>query len=879
MNCRFFTRIFPVLLLIQAGLSQVILHEEIQTLVPGEAPAFTAAVSELTDLSGARLLLKYRHPGESQYQELPLQNIQDNLFELTLPAGSGSSGGLEYYLLLYLPDGSEFTYPLQNAEQDPIVVDASHVETPGLDAYFIVPEPGAMIEAEEAMILFSFFGMPDVDPTGIRLLINGIDVTSQAEIRSNHLVYAPDRLSSGTQNIEIQLPGTARPIQWSFTARGEDMPVSYLDRSRHSGNLSADVTSSAVDDEDATVGNLYVNHKMDMDAVKVRTRLRFSSLENADKQPRNRYLVDVRFPYGHVKFGDVHPAINPFAMKGNRLRGLELAMDFKAVNFTFASGSLARAVNGYPQSGSMFIPETGLQNILAHEDSLNLIFDRRNYTFKRDITALNVGFGRATHFQWNFNFVKAKDDVNSVKTALAGARIELPEDLADLVSNDGKEYLDEQIDDGITTYSTTFRNLQEHAEDIFDDGRDITLNLLKDDWAGARPNDNIVIGTDFILNFHDRRIRYRSGVSFSMLNRNIWEPLLSEELLEEQLDEDITLPFDPEDYENIFYMSLNQVPLVPIDVSSDASGFEKVAKMPSLAYNSELSLRYFGHVLEFKFRQVGPEFNSLANPFLQKNIRERIIADRMKFLQNRLYLVLKYIHTDDDINLSHETVTESNRFAVNAAYYPGVDLPTINLGFQIEGREAGAAENMQGDSLGVANQEDSHSTVFSLSITDSFDFYGSQHLSFNYFKADKTDLLPDDVLENELYFSPESHSQNLSLIIRTVMNALWESRFVMNYAYYNYGLESTYASQSLNLIQYTVYRSIPDVNAVVHAGLGNSVGNGNASFAQFSLRLGGIWQIRPDLKLVSEYEFRNKSVTDGDSYANSFFNARLSYQF
>ena len=61
--------------------------------------------------------------------------------------------------------------------------------------------------------------------------------------------------------------------------------------------------------------------------------------------------------------------------------------------------------------------------------------------------------------------------------------------------------------------------------------------------------------------------------------------------------EDLQLPdnINFSDFDDIFKFSFNQVPLLPIDISSGKIGLEQILTMPLLAYNFDLSLKYISH--------------------------------------------------------------------------------------------------------------------------------------------------------------------------------------------------------------------------------------------------------------------------------------------
>jgi len=101
---------------------------------------------------------------------------------------------------------------------------------------------------------------------------------------------------------------------------------------------------------------------------------------------------------------------------------------------------------------------------------------------------------------------------------------------------------------------------------------------------------------------------------------------------------------------------------------------------------------------------------------------------------------------------------------------------------------------------------------------------------------------------------------------------------MINYSYYNFGLGDYYSSQTLNLFDVRLIRNLPDLKAKLTGGLNYSRGRGSAGYDQINFALGGQWNIRPELLLSTEFEFRTKS-TDEEDFNNTFFFAKLIYNF
>ena len=89
-------------------------------------------------------------------------------------------------------------------------------------------------------------------------------------------------------------------------------------------------------------------------------------------------------------------------------------------------------------------------------------------------------------------------------------------------------------------------------------------------------------------------------------------------------------------------------------------------------------IKVLNNQIRFGIKQVGQSFNTLGNPYLQKDMREKYISDRLRILENRMFLAFKYSIITNGIS-EISVLDKSNKFDVNISYYPGLDLPSFNI--------------------------------------------------------------------------------------------------------------------------------------------------------------------------------------------------------
>ena len=457
--------------------------------------------------------------------------------------------------------------------------------------------------------------------------------------------------------------------------------------------------------------------------------------------------------------------------------------------------------------------------------------------------------------------------------------------------------LQEVIDD--------FAENSDYSGQIFNDSYyfGYEYETLLEGWNGSKPKDNIVIVTDFLHTLDNGKLRINYGLGFTMLNQNIWNPSLTYENLdklgateEEFTDCNVDLsicevdnewvdsmgndvydegePFvdadnnnvwtddedglfngveipdfvnDLEDFEDIFQTGISQVPIIPIDIE-DGIKFKDFLTLPSAALFFDVSHKYFGHRINWGFRQIGPEYNTLGNPYLQTNIREQYFSDRTYFLDNKLNVLFKWKRTEDGISITEDN-GESNKYDLNLGFYPGANMPTYNIGIGIYNRDNGidplsdevpiidANNNGIVDSVQCTTEntalyqeilltcedlaidgtwteddyfyeevlstqlyqpEKTRTSQYSLSVNAPFEYIFRHNISFNIYVSEKKDLIQEAVNKtinqyinqnNNDYYSPSSKSQSYNLGIMTTYNKRIESLLGLNYTYYSYGYE------------------------------------------------------------------------------------------
>ena len=702
-----------------------------------------------------------------------------------------------------------------------------------------------------------------------------------------------------------------------------------------SGRINNSFSINEINSEKLEVNNLNIDYRVNFDFLKIRNKIKLSSLSSQYEQDKNRYVSSIKAPYIDLQLGDSYPYFNQFVLNGYRVRGLNLKIDSKFFDFHIVQGELARFIEGDPYDDALVI-----SNINTVVDSVEIIdndeityqydtsyvmdFSRDNYTFKRNIYGFDIGLGNPKNIFLNFHLMKAQDNIKTVSKIsnnMPNHLINFQEDYHYLINENNKNYFtsdttinDDCNHDETITHSILYNDLLDNLQLIF--GNNYSANLLSKNWIGNTPKDNLVVGSNIklVLDTEEKMV-FNFGASLSLLNQNTWEPVLSiadlDILFDDEEDgmimEDIELPTDINfsDYEDIFKFSFNQVPLLPIDISSRSIGLEQILTMPSLAYNIDFAFKYFSHNINLGIKQIGPEYYSLANPYLQQDIREQFINDKFRIFDNRLFINYGFKRTEDGIEIDKKSLSKTDRYDLGLNYYPGYDLPNYSLSFRFLDRDNGidsldvfTYEQYVGigedgaDDLGYMEVSDttnrrentaSFQTNFNISYNYNLNilnqYYGSHNFLLSLSQLDKKDLLfNQNISYDSLYFSPRSFNQTMVANIKSKWSDVWNTNISFNYNFYNYGNNDYYQEQFLRQIDFsTSYYKFKKIN-MIQLGANFSTANGYLNYYQISSNLNIRFELFKNLFFDLNYQYRYRNMVD-DLYRNQYFFIKTSYNF
>ena len=728
------------------------------------------------------------------------------------------------------------------------------------DVLIMSPEPNSEISGRDVLIAISTFGMRGINPDNIQLLLDGEDISDLAYMDEDMVTCLLDQLDPGLHQIQIFIGGGV-PKTWSFTTTLRQPTLKYSGRIRSSSSMDQ------IDDQTLNISQVMLDFKGSAyEWVKFKTNVKITTQEQALYQPRNVLGFEISLKdYATFNVGDSNPRLSHFTMNGKRIRGLNTNIKWNWFNLNFVQGEINRAIEGDLKDAYSYSIDTD------NEGTKFLSLSRNGYTFEQNVMAGRLALGSGEKFQWGFNFMKARDDTNSVTQVLDNAEIAYSSDATGSVSG---------LDSGVV-YTISELGTKAHY-------------LKGRNWAGDGPKDNIVVGTDLGISLFNKRLRLDGELAFSLTNNNIWGGPLTKAAMDTLIDNSIDnnlggkfdlnkIPIDPKDISNIFIINPNMAPLVPIDInalgdSATVDLMDAVLSMPSLAYRGRAVTNFYGNYLALEYSQVGPEFNSLANPYLVKNKREFSISDKLKLLQNRLMLTMGYKHQDDDILTTVENLKSQNTISLGINALPGPGLPTLNFTFRSIDRDNGIDELIPlTDSTFTDNRENTHTNNIMMNISHRFDLVWSHALSGTFVNVNKTDKFTDRDTTNFVDPSMSTNVMNFTLSTRYNFQLKTTLNLTINSSELSTG-PGERGNQDFLTTNFDAEYPFFNNQILGKAGLNYAQGSGLVDMSWIGFKSGIKWKIFDQFSVKIHGEYRSKK-SGGLKKNTVIARANLEYSF
>ena len=490
-----------------------------------------------------------------------------------------------------------------------------------------------------------------------------------------------------------------------------------------------------------------------------------------------------------------------------------------------------------------------------------------------------------------------------------------------------------QIKQEVWNIHVNYEDLESVLEYSFN-GQIDYVNYLENQWSGDYPEDNLVIGSNMKINFN--KVNINSSVGFSFYNQNIWDPIITQQELytdnyddcyynrsynqafndngyywddcilfdsnDEELDSDISEEYitklgesifdlpNPEDLENFFHMNSSLLPTLPFSniieksINNENITFRDFFESPEVAYNIDVRLSYPIHNINFGLRKVGISFKSLSNPYLQSDILEKYISNRMRFFNNKIFLLLSWKSIANGLT---EKSSESNidKYDISLSLYPHKKLPTITFNYGFYMKESGGIIPFE-DGSQIDNRLNTETNNFNIYVSYNFNLFNYNHnIGISFYESEKIDLIYDEIIAiNDDYLSPESQSNNYNLSLKNIFNDKWNTDIYISNSNFTFSKKNTEYFQEQDIQTYRIGFKYNNKRIIHEIGfwVDYSMGEGTSDYSQYGIKLFLELNVYKNLFMDIHLRNYNKNLyieSIKGSYDNSIAKINIAYKF
>jgi len=586
-------------------------------LVENVSLSIKANVKSLSAITQAILFYRNYLSSDFQQTEMTLDETSMTL-NGTIPASYVASPYVEVYVRITMRDGTSETYPSQagNGVENPVRFAVGQSQSQK-DILIISPEKNQRLSMDDLMISASMLYAPDfVDRKKTQLFFDGVNVTADAVISGDIIIYSPSKfpmnISGGVHSAKVVLQKTDGSeygsLEWSFFILS---PEGQMDAERltYNGRGQIELRNENISGSSTWYNRGDLNFGGNGYGIGIGGNLHLTSEEKSYRQPQDRYGLYANTSWLSLKLGDSYPAFSPLIMNGLRVRGISGKLSAAFFNLEAAYGQTIRKIEG--QYLDTVKTTTTTNYIKLDSLSPAFIFDSLRY--------INVNYGIYTR---NLFAIRPSFDF--------GSHAEL-----------GFTYLKSSDDAG-------------------------SIGI------GKNPNQNLVLGSDFSMNFDEHRINFLAEGAMGVVNQNTSAGNLTADSLDSisrsnagtQINKIIPLSTIEQ------FITINQY-LVPLDPT----------KLSSLAWNVYLSLNYFNTFAKVGYVYRGPDYNSFGQPYIRIDIRGLNVSLRPRFYSNQILLSIYYESLFDNLQKNKFTTTHYVSSNVAASYFPMIKVPSVTVGF------------------------------------------------------------------------------------------------------------------------------------------------------------------------------------------------------
>ena len=775
----------------RAQLSSAVTDVAADEAVTRTSVTVTAALRE--GHTATTLLLLYRPFGTREFRKTEM-DLRGSTASAVLPATVVVPPFVEYYLVLSDAAGRREAYP-RSTGGDPLTtppvqllrITVNSEETQ--QVLFLSPERDAILNSGELLVSISLLRADStVAQRATQIRLDDVNITSAAVFSGDLVVVVPEnigiRLSPGRHTVKVGLFNRKGQFQQSaelsFYIRGPGAEALLLSstiperRFVYNANVQLESRHENISNTGIWYNRAGAQFKGKIDIWNFTGNLFLTSDEKRDRQPQDRYYVGVETPWIAAGYGDHYPAFPELVLDGKRVRGLKTTARYGIVGLDLTLGEITRDIEG---------------RLLSSFPA-----DSFNVEFNRDSTA---AFGQIDATTWGkYDYGTFARNIFAIRPSIGNRE----------------------------TWEVGFSWLTSGDE-------------MRSIRYGSRPQENLLLGTDFMARFDNQRIELTGQAAFTAYNADVSSGTFTDAYIDSVYPGSAQGIKDVRDYLKRFItVNDNFRPL-------------SLKELSTLAYQVGLGLTYFDNTFRATYIFRGSDYTSFGQSFLQTDIQGVQLTDHARILNNQVFLTLGFEHlTDNTCNTKAATTVFSN-VNVAATWSPRRELPTVTVGFSRYSNDNDLATHGT-DSLSAILDE-----TLRFYVQSSYDFFmGARHtgtLSLSTSKRDDHTIRKYDV---------QNFTGELGL---TTQFAFPLQTIVSVAAYLNSIPTGTGSSADLNYTSVSLmgrYAIIPDIFT-----LSGSFAPTFGDYRRTAADLGAEWVARQNMTILFQFAFYHNDDGTDDS--------------
>ena len=616
---KIFTSFFLVVILSSSLIAQI--SNYVSNVKIGDAKEKNP-ISLVAELISSEVIsninIAYKQFGVSEFTKLEMV-MGANTATATIPADAVQPPYLEYYLILNLKDGTTQTYPL-NVDQgvSPLQISVSGVSQKDKEILLLSPAPGETVVDDEQLISISFVKAPEnVDMSKTKIRINNQDVTSSALFAGDVIILS-----------------------------GENLPKSIFSGGR---SLTIDVYDKE--------GQLYHSISRTYQVVTFEIAQAMESKWKYDgylrAESRNENYNSAGTWYNNFT-GEFNTSVSDWKLNAYAYFTSEEKSDLQPFNrysISIQNGNWLnlKAGDSYPRFPTLIMDGKRVRGFSGN---------------------INLGF---------FNIQTAFGDINRgvegqllkvYSTGSLGANI---------IPINKSKYGGAFGEVNMGTYGRKLLAVRPS----FGSGENFQWGFSylhsKDDMGsiefGARPKENVVVGTDMTIAFDDQNFMFTSQAAVSLQNKDISTGTLTDAQIDSLLSSNSDFDVDASTIKDVKkyidkFITVNQY-LGPWNPQEFAS----------LGAEAALSLNYLNNNVRASYIYRGNDFQSFGQSYLRTDVKGVNVVDRIRMLDNKLFVSIGYEELKDNLQKTKIATTSFKTISASVSIFPRADFPNITIGY------------------------------------------------------------------------------------------------------------------------------------------------------------------------------------------------------